>query len=241
MSKVRATKLVAVRLLALLAFVPVAAFAQTADPHAHAHHHSDAPAQPAQMEAMPGMDMSAMPGMNNGHMATGSSAEGFKPTAPMAGMAPGSMGGMVMSDGSVMAMKPTPKGIERRISGPEEAALQGFTDALEVGNRDLAVARLAPDLKVIENGIEQGYDAYVGGHLAEDIDFGKTVRRVLLDRHVTHESSGVATIVSTTRLIGNRSDKPIDETISEKATMGRTADGWRIHRIEWTSAPSLHE
>lgn len=239
MFKVQPAKSFTGRLLALLLLGPVAAIAQTADPHAHGH--SNAPAQPSKMEAMPGMDMSSMPGMNHGTMSTGSPAGVAKSTEPVAGMAPSAMGGMVMSDGSMMAMKPTPKGIERRISGPEEAALQGFTDALEVGNRDLAVARLAPDLKVIENGVEQGYDAYVGSHLAEDIDFGKMVRRVLLDRHVTHESFGAATIVSTTRLIGNRSDKPIDDTVSEKATMGRTGGGWRIHRIEWTTAPSLHK
>ena len=237
MFKVYRTKSFAGRLLALLAFVPVATIAQTADPHAH--HHSEAPAPPAQMEAMPGMDMSSMTGMNHGTMSKGSPAEGVKSTAPMVGMDSGSMGGMVMSDGSMMAMKPTPKGIARRISGPEEAALQAFIDALEVGNRDLAVARLAPDLKVVENGVEQGYAAYVGGHLAEDIDFGKTVKRVLLDRHVTHESSGVATIVSTTRMIGNRSDKPMDVTVAEQVTVAKSVFGWRLQRIEWNSSPTI--
>jgi len=237
MFKVQPAKSFAGHLLALLVLGPVAAIAQTADPHAQGH--SNAHAQSSQMEAMPGMDMSSMAGMNHGTISTGFPAGGAKSTAPMAGKAPGATRQMVMSDGSMMAMTPMPKGIERRISGPAEAALQAFTDALEVGNRDLAVARLAPDLKVVENGVEQGFAAYVGGHLAEDIDFGKTVKRVLLDRHVTHESSGVATIVSTTRMIGNRSDKPMDVTVAEQVTVAKSVFGWQLQRIEWNSSPTI--
>jgi len=237
MFKEQPAKSFAGRLLTLLVLGPIAATAQTA--HPPVARHSDAPAQPSEMQAMPGMDMNSMAGINHGTMSTGSPAGVAKSTAPVAGMAPSAMGGMVMSDGSMTAMTPMPKGIERRLSGPEEAALQAFTDALEVGNRDLAVARPAPDLKVIENGVEQGYDAYVGSHLAEDIDFGKTVRRVLLDRRVTHDRPGVTKIISTTRMIGNRSDKPIDVTVAERVTLAKLADGWRLQRIEWNSSPTI--
>ena len=54
-----------------------------------------------------------------------------------------------------MAMAPAPKGISRHNVGPAEAALQAFSDAFEVGNSDLAIARLAPGLKVVEDGFEE--------------------------------------------------------------------------------------
>lgn len=190
---------------------------------------------------MPEMDMSSMAGMAHGQMSTVSQAESVEANPPRAGMTPGStggMGGMVMSDGSMMAMKPMPKGIERRISGPAEAALQAFNDALEVGNRDLAIAHLAPDLHVVENGITEDRAAYIGSHLAADIDFQKTVRSILLARTVSGSPRGPQTVSSTMRLVSNRSDRTIDIVVGETATIVPTADGWRIARLEWHSNPS---
>lgn len=198
------------RAVLLAALAPAMAHAQPADPHAH--HHAATRAQP---DAMPGMDHDAMPGMDHGSMA-----------------------GMAMSGGSMMAMKPVPQGIVRRTSGPAEAALQAFSDALEVGNRELAIARLAPDLQVVENGTTEDYAAYVSGHLAADIDHQKTVRSILLARTVSGPRRGPQTITSKIRLLSNRSDRHVDILVDETATLVQTRDGWRIRRLEWSSAPA---
>ncbi len=200
----------ALRVVLLGALVPAIAIAQTADPHAHHH----APATGPSPIALSGMDHDAMPGMEHG-----------------------SMVGMTMSDGSTMAMTPMPKGIERRVNDPAEAALQAFSDALEVGNRELAIARLAPGLQVVENGTTEDYAAYVGRHLAADIDFQKTVKSILLARTVSGPGHGPQTIISKTRLLTNRSDRRVDIVVDETATLAQTRDGWRITRLEWRSRP----
>jgi hypothetical protein len=135
-----------------------------------------------------------------------------------------------------MAMTPAPKGMTRTNIGPAEAALQAFSDALEVGNRDLAIARLAPDLKVIEDGIEESRADYVGGHLAADITYQKSVRTVLLERSVVNDSPTQARIVSKLRMVSNRSDKSIDTLVDETAVLTKLPDGWRILRLEWVAA-----
>lgn len=231
-------------------------FAQTADPHAGHAMPGATPALPAAApmdhSMMPGMDHSnmdmatppaasgsAMPGMNHGDHGKMNMKPGAVPPAsgaPMAGMDHGSMGGMVMADGTIMNMAPTPKGITRRNLGPAEAALQGFLDAVEVGNRDLAIGRLAPSLVVVENGAEDDLAGYVGGHLASDMAFAKTVKTILLSRQVMPDSPDRTRIVSTSRMMSNRSDRPVDITLTETATVTKIGSYWKVSRLEWNSA-----
>lgn len=202
-----------------------AAIAQVADPHA-----SRGAAESAAMsepDAMSGMDHSKM------QMTPAAPADG-KPAA-MPGMDHGAMSGM---DGSMagMNMAPMPKGITRRSSGPAEAALQSFSDALEVGNRELAIERLAPEVRIVENGAEEDFASYVGGHLASDMAFQKTVKTILLDRQVRNEGSKT-TVISKSRLMSNRSDKTIDIVVNETATLAKSGAGWMIAKLEWNSEP----
>jgi hypothetical protein len=196
------------------------ALAQTPDPHA-GHVMPGAAATPA-----PPMDHSTMQGMDHSkmNMAPPAAADA------MAGMDHGTMnhGGM--------AMTPAPKGITRTNVGPAEAALQAFSDALEVGNRDLAIARLAPDLKVIEDGIEESRADYIGGHLAADIEYQKSVKTVLLARTVSNDSPSKARIVSKICMVSNRSDKVTDTSVDETAILVKLRDGWKIQRLEWAAA-----
>lgn len=234
---------------ALLLATP--ALAQTADPHAgHAmpgaatspappmdhsaipgmdHSRMDMTAPPASGDnAMPAMDHSAMPGMDHSKM--------DMPASP--GASDSAMPGMdhrKMNHGG-MAMTPAPKGITRHNVGLPEAALQAFSDALEVGNSDLAIARLAPGLKVMEDGVEESRAEYVGGHLAADIAYQKSVKSVLLERSVVNESPAQTRIVSKLRMISNRSDKMIDSLVEETAVLKKLPDGWKIVLLKWDSA-----
>ncbi len=196
--------------VALLAGVP--ALAQTVDPHAG--------------HTMPG----AAAGVPVDHSKMIMTMPPAAADNPMPGMDHGTMnhGGMTMT--------PAPKGITRKNIGPAEAALQAFLDALEVGNRDLAIARLAPDLTVVEDGAEERYAEYVGGHLAADIAYQKSVKTILLERSIYNDGPSRARIVSRIRMVGNRSDKPIDTLIDEKAVLAKLPNGWKILRIEWISA-----
>jgi hypothetical protein len=135
-----------------------------------------------------------------------------------------------------MTMAPPPKGITRSNVGPAEAALQAILDALEVGNSDLAIARLAPGLKVVEDGVEESRAEYVSGHLAADIAYQKSVKTVLLERSVVNESPVQARIVSKLRMVSNRSDKIIDSLVDETAVLTKLPDGWKIVLLRWDSA-----
>lgn len=198
------------------------ALAQTPDPHAG---HVMPGATPA---PVPPMDHNAMPGMDHSKM------DMTAPPAAGDNTMPG-MDHSQMNHGG-MAMTPAPKGITRSNIGPAEAALQAFSDALEVGNRDLAIARLAPDLKVVEDGIEESRASYVSGHLAADIAYQKSVKTVLLERSVANDSPTQARIVSKLRMVSNRSDKMIDTLVDETAVLTKLPDGWKILRLEWVSA-----
>lgn len=205
---------------ALLLSAP--ALAQTADPHA-GHAMPGAATTPASP-----MDHSAMPGMDHGKM--------DMPGSPIAGdSAMPAMDHSKMHHGG-MAMAPAPKGITRHNVGPAEAALQAFSDALEVGNSDLAIARLAPGLKVVEDGVEESRAEYVGGHLAADMAYQKSVKTVLLERSVENESPVQARIVSKLRIVSNRSDKMIDTLVDETAVLTKLPDGWKIVVLKWGSA-----
>ncbi len=198
------------------------ALTQTPDPHA-GHVMPGAATTPA-----PPMDHSMMRGMDHGKM------DMTPPQAAGDTAMPG-MDHSQMNHGG-MAMTPAPKGITRTNVGPAETALQAFSDALEVGNRDHAIASLAPDLIVVEDGVEESRADYVGGHLAADIAYQKSVKTVLLERSVVNDSPTQARIVSKLRMVGNRSDKMIDTFVDETAVLTKRPDGWKIQRLEWVSA-----
>lgn len=205
---------------ALLLYAP--ALAQTPDPHA-GHVMPGAAPTPA-----PPMDHSKMQGMDHSKMDMTAPPAADDKTMPGMDHSHINHGGM--------AMTPAPKGITRSNIGPAEIALRAFSDALEVGNRDLAIARLAPDLKVIEDGVEESRDGYVGGHLAADMAYQKSVKTVLLERSVVNEGAAQTRIVSKLRMVSNRSDKRIDTLVDETAVLKRDPDGWKITRFEWVSA-----
>ena len=133
-------------------------------------------------------------------------------------------------------MKPTPTSLSRVISGPAEAALQAFADALEVGNRELVVRWLAPDARIVENGVTQTRDAYASRRLGHDIRLLKEARRILVDRQVVNEGPIRTRVTSTIRLIGNRADRPFDTTTIEVATMEQSSGEWLVKRVEWNPA-----
>jgi hypothetical protein len=212
---------------ALLIAAP--ALAQALDPHP-GHQMSGAATQAP--PAAP-MDHGSMQGMDHGGMkmpaAPTSNAD------PMAGMDHDAVNHAARGHGG-MQMAPAPKGITRRNVGPAEAALQGFSDALEIGNRDLVIARLAPDVTIVEDGVEESFADYVGGHLAADIAFQKSVRTILLERDVVPEGASHVRIVSKLRMISNRSDKAVDIVTEETAHMAKMGTSWRIVRLEWRQA-----
>lgn len=125
----------------------------------------------------------------------------------------------------------------RQISGPAEAALQAFQDALQIGNREVTLQWLLPDATITEAGVTDGSrDAYATEHMAVDMAFLKTAKIVLLDRQV-HPAGDSTHIVSTSRTTGRAGEMPVDVTVTEKALLRKTRAGWRVASLEWTIEP----
>ena len=126
----------------------------------------------------------------------------------------------------------------RQISGPAEAALQAFQDALQVGNRDLAPLWLAPDVTVIEDGTtDASREAYTSRRMLSDMELLKASRVLLLDREV-QAADDSARVVSTSRITGRLGEKPVDIMTREVAQLRKTPEGWQIVRLERSSAPA---
>ena len=182
----------------------------------------------------------AMAGMDHSKMDMG----GAKPPAasPQAAAKPpaGAMDHAAMGHASPAGAAAAPTTV-RQISGPAEAALQSFQDALQIGNREVALQWLAPDVTITEAGITDGSrDAYANQHMGVDMTFLKTAKVVLLDRQV-HPAGDSTHIVSASRIAGRAGEIPVEVTVTERALLKKTPDGWRIVSIEWTLEPVREE
>ena len=126
----------------------------------------------------------------------------------------------------------------RQISGPAEAALQAFQDALQIGNREVALQWLAPEATITESGVtDRSRDAYATKHMGVDMAFLKTGKVELIDRQV-HPAGDSTHIVSTSHVTGRAGEMPVEVKVTERALLRKTEEGWRIVSLEWTVEPA---
>lgn len=113
--------------------------------------------------------------------------------------------------------------------------VDAFHAALTGGDAAAASALLDDSAVIYEEGeAEQSKAAYLTSHLPADIAFLAGIKETVLDR------SGAATkdlawIASRGRMQGSFRDRPIDRETTETMVLRRTADGWRIVHIHWSS------
>lgn len=118
-----------------------------------------------------------------------------------------------------------------------EAAVQKFHDALKRGDRTAALALLAPDAQVTEDGETQSRDAYAAHHLAEDIAFLKKSDVKLLSRASMTMGDG-AQVASDSEITAVQKEKPIALRNREAMQLKRIDDIWKIVAIRWESQRS---
>lgn len=109
-----------------------------------------------------------------------------------------------------------------------------FHGALARGDSTAALALLAPDVVILEGGARETLTAYRTTHLAADIAFARAVPPTLVSRTVT-VTGDAAQVVSTTTSVGRFRDRDVNTTGAELLVARRTADGWRISAIHWSS------
>jgi ketosteroid isomerase-like protein len=109
-----------------------------------------------------------------------------------------------------------------------------FHAALEHGDSAGAATLLDQRAVILESGELETRTDYLRHHLAADIAFARTVRSTRQVRSVEQAGDG-AWVISTSRATGTFAGRPVDSEGVELMTLARTAAGWRIAAIHWSS------
>jgi ketosteroid isomerase-like protein len=119
-------------------------------------------------------------------------------------------------------------------SSSAAGTVHAFHDALARGDSAVALALLAPDVAILESGEVETLSAYRAHHLPADIDYARAVPSTSSPFQVTVQGD-VAWAVSTSETKGTFRGRPIDSVGAELMILSRTAAGWRIRAIHWSS------
>jgi ketosteroid isomerase-like protein len=114
------------------------------------------------------------------------------------------------------------------------AAVNGFHDALRRGDTKAAMELLAPDAVILESGSAETRAEYESHHLLEDIQFAQAVHSIRSDVRVQIEAN-TAWLTSRSKAEGSFEGKPINSVGVELVVLNKTAKGWRIRAIHWSS------
>jgi ketosteroid isomerase-like protein len=120
-------------------------------------------------------------------------------------------------------------------SGPQEV-VAAFHEALARGDSARVTELLAPGVIIFESGgAEVSREEYTSHHLGADMEFAKATKEEVVDRQAG-EAGDAAWVLTRSRTTGTFRDKPVDLHGTETMLLRKTADGWRIVHIHWSSA-----
>ena len=120
-------------------------------------------------------------------------------------------------------------------AGEAASVVDAFHAALNRNDANAALALLADETIVFEGGhAERSKAEYAGHHAGADAAYASSVPSRLV-RRSGFASADVATIISETRTTGRYKDKPVDRISTETMILRKTADGWGIAHIHWSS------
>jgi ketosteroid isomerase-like protein len=109
-----------------------------------------------------------------------------------------------------------------------------YHEALGRGDSIAALALLAPDAVILESGGRESVAEYRAHHLPADIEFARGVPESRSPiRVVVRGDAAWATSTTTTK--GTFRGRAVDSVGAELMVLTRTADGWRIAAIHWSS------
>ena len=119
--------------------------------------------------------------------------------------------------------------------GAPPAVVAAFHAALTAGDSAAAVSLLDSQVVIFESGgAELSAAEYAGHHLPGDMAFSAGVTRTIEDQQV-HTAGDVAWVLTRSRTTGTYRDQPIDVRGVETMVLRRTAEGWRIVHVHWSS------
>ncbi|MGQ0835010.1 MAG: c-type cytochrome [Gammaproteobacteria bacterium] len=114
------------------------------------------------------------------------------------------------------------------------AVVDRFFRALAAGDTKSASAVLDPGVLIFESGgAERSRQEYASRHLAADAAFLKAAKHRLMSR--TGDAVGDLAWVATESRLTAQGAKPADVVSTETMVLRKTAEGWRIVHIHWSS------
>lgn len=114
------------------------------------------------------------------------------------------------------------------------ATVVRFHRALEVGDSAAVLALLAPDAVILESGGVEDVAEYRGHHLPADIEFARAVQSTRTPVQIRVRGD-VAWASATSVAQGQFRERAVNAAGAELMVLARTADGWRITAIHWSS------
>jgi ketosteroid isomerase-like protein len=122
------------------------------------------------------------------------------------------------------------------------AAVDAFHAALRKGDAEAALALVADDAMVFEDGrVERTKAEYALHHAGADAAFSKAVATKRLSRS-GHSSAGLATVLSESRTKGRFRGQEVDRMMMETMVLRRDSGGaWKIVHIHWSAAQPATE
>lgn len=112
--------------------------------------------------------------------------------------------------------------------------VRDFHAALATGDSLRALEHLHPDVVIYEGGHAETLAEYRSGHLHSDIAFaGAVTREITADAVKLWNDAALYTAEA--RTTGRWRDRDIDSHGAESIVVERTADGWLIRHIHWSS------
>ena len=114
------------------------------------------------------------------------------------------------------------------------ATVDRLHELLEAGDSTAVLGLLAEDVVVLESGGFEDRAEFRSHHLPADIAFARAVQSERTVRAVRVEGD-VASVASTSVTRGEFRGRQINSAGAELMVLRRTADGWRIAAIHWSS------
>lgn len=115
------------------------------------------------------------------------------------------------------------------------ATVERFAAALSAGDVARAGAELDAGVLILESGgVERSREEYLGGHARSDAAFMKGAHVSL--KHRTAQAAGdLAWVASESEIHAAKDGKPLMISSTETMVLKRTAQGWKIVHVHWSS------
>jgi ketosteroid isomerase-like protein len=112
--------------------------------------------------------------------------------------------------------------------------VEKFGKALATGDSTGALALLHDDVIIYEAGHAETREQYRSGHLRSDIAFSSAVARTTMAEQIV-AGRDIALYTSEYTSKGRFRNRDIDSHGTETMVLVRTAGGWQIRHIHWSS------